>query len=144
MEGHGLPPADLFDEAPLTEAPRHVGAISPLSPAVSDDQGDRYLALRWRAAGIALVVSGGVAAAAHFPRWALAAVALFSAGMSLWPLPRWWTRSWLIVVVSFFFAQSTTIFVNVPFTWIMRFGFCAPCSPRSPSGAPSPTAEQLR
>jgi predicted NBD/HSP70 family sugar kinase len=34
-------------------------------------------------------------------------------------------RICLIAVVSFFFAQCTTIFINIPFTWVMRFFFCA-------------------
>lgn len=125
MERRAGPPADLFDEAPPLESPRHVGAIAPLSTGTPEDRDERYLALRWRAAGVALVAGGGVAALAHFPEWAVAALALFSGGMSLWPLPRWWTRIWLIAAASFVFAQSTTIFVDIPFTWPMRFGFCA-------------------
>ncbi|HEY8646760.1 MAG TPA: hypothetical protein VIL77_12890 [Gaiellaceae bacterium] len=31
----------------------------------------------------------------------------------------------MIAVGSFFFAQCTTIFINIPFTWIMRFLLCA-------------------
>ena len=124
MEDRPTPPLDLFDQALPAQTPRYVGAVSPMSQGGAEEPAERYLALRWRFAGIALLVGGGVALVAHFPWWAVAALALFSGGMSLWPLPRWWTRTWLILAASFFFAQSTSIFIT-PFGWVMRFGFCA-------------------
>jgi hypothetical protein len=43
----------------------------------------------------------------------------------LWRLPRFARQLWLITVGAFFFAQATTIFINIPFTWAMRFVFAA-------------------
>jgi hypothetical protein len=120
-----VPARDLFD-APTSgrEATTpHIGAISPIALTVSDSE-EGYLALRWRSAGIALVLAGGLASLAHLPHWAIAVMAFFSAGMSLWALPRWVTAPWRIAVASFFFAQITSIF-DVPFTWPMRFAFAA-------------------
>ena len=117
---------DLFDEPRRVESARHVGAIAPITQRTGNEREEqRALALRWRASGLALVLSATLAGLSHFPTWAIAALALFAAGMSLWPLPRWGTRLWLIVAGSFFFAQCTAIFVNQPFTWPMRFGFSA-------------------
>jgi len=81
--------------------------------------------LRWRAGVAAFVLAVGVAKVSHFPVWATVALALFAAGLSLWPLPPFARRIWVILAASFFFAQCTTIFINQPFTWPMRFGFCA-------------------
>lgn len=119
--------SDLFDEPPL-HAPAaratHVGAIATISPAHDPDDLDGYVALRWRAAGIGLVAAAGAGFLFRFPIWAVAALALFVAGVNLWRLPKPATRAWVIVALSFFFAQATSIFV-LPFTWPMRFGFCA-------------------
>lgn len=138
VEDPVAPPRDLFD-APASgrETTSHIGAISPMTSTVPASE-EGYLALRWRSAGLALVVSGGLAAVAHFPHWAIAALATFSAGMSLWALPRWASAAWRIAAASFFFAQATTIFI-VPFTWPMRFGFsavllCAVILPRLSDG----------
>jgi hypothetical protein len=116
------PARDLFDErapAPVV----HVGAIAPMTIGTDDDR--RYLALRWWAAGRAVAVAGGAALLVQLPQWAVAAVALFAGGMSLWPLPRWAARAWLVVAASFLLAQVTSIFVNQPFTWPLRFVFFA-------------------
>jgi hypothetical protein len=114
---------DLFD-GQLLEAPvAHLGAVSPLTQATPDER--EYLSLRWRAAGIAGAIAVTVGFISHFPPWAIAVAGVVSAGMSLWRLSPWASRAWLIAVGSFFFAQATTIFINVPFTWPMRFAFCA-------------------
>ena len=126
MDDPYAPAPDLFDEPRRVQPTRHVGAIAPITRRTGNEpEEQRVLALRWRAAALALVLSATLAGLSHFPKWAVAALALFAAGMSLWPLPRWGTRLWLIVAASFFFAQSTAIFVNQPFTWPMRFGFSA-------------------
>jgi hypothetical protein len=126
MDDPIAPAPDLFDEPPLFQATRRVAAIAPITPtSVVQSEEERHFSLRWRAAGVALVLGGIVAVLSRFPPWAAAALALFAAGMSLLPLPRWGTRAWLIAAASFFFAQCTTIFVNQPFTWPMRFGFSA-------------------
>jgi hypothetical protein len=44
--------------------------------------------------------------------------------MNLRPLPPPAKRAFAIVAASFFFAQVTSIFIT-PFTWPLRFGFCA-------------------
>lgn len=118
------PASDLFDEQPLHQAVGQMGAIAPMTPTRSVDELDGYVALRWSAAGIAVAFAAVVGFVSQFPLWAVAALALFAGGMSLWRLPSLVTRAWVIAAVSFFFAQATSIFVS-PFTWPMRFGFCA-------------------
>lgn len=126
MDDPLAPAPDLFDEPRPVQPTRRVGAIAPITrTSANEPEEQRDLALRWRAAGLALVLSAILAVLSHFPKWAVAALALFAAGTSLWPLPRWGTRVWLIAAASFFFAQCTAIFVNQPFTWPMRFGFSA-------------------
>lgn len=121
------PPADLFDESPLyqpvTEV-RHVGAVAAMTPTRPADALDGYIALRWRAAGTSLALAAAVAVVFRFPIWAVGGLALFVGMVNLWPLPPLAKRGWLISAASFFFAQATSIFVT-PFTWPMRFGFCA-------------------
>jgi hypothetical protein len=117
---------DLFDEPRRVEPARQVGAIAPIRRRTENEAEEQpVLALRWPASRLALVLSATFAGLSHFPTWAVAALALFAAGMSLWPLPRWGTRLWLIVAGSFSFAECTAIFVNQPFAWSMRFGFSA-------------------
>jgi hypothetical protein len=118
------PASDLFDEQPLHHAVGQVGAIAPMTPTRTVDDLDGYVALRWSAAGVALAFAAVVGLVFRFPLWAVAALALFAGGMSLRRLPSLVTRGWVIVGVSFFFAQATSIFVS-PFTWPIRFGFCA-------------------
>jgi hypothetical protein len=89
------------------------------------DEDDVRVQLRWRNALIAGLAGVGVGLVSNFPLWAVAVLGLGIAAMYLRPLPPLIKRIWLIVVVSFFFAQCTTIFINIPFTWIMRFFFCA-------------------
>lgn len=126
MDNPSAPAPDMFDEPPLFQPSPRVRPVAAITPAsASETDNKSYLALRWRPSGIALGLGGIVAVLANFPPWAVAALALFAAGMSLRPLPRWVTRVCLIAAASFFFAQCTTIFVNQPFTWWMRFGFSA-------------------
>jgi hypothetical protein len=118
------PASDLFDAQPLHHAVEQVGALAPMTPTRTVDELDGYVALRWSAAGVALAFAAVVGLVFRFPLWAVAALALFAGAMSLRPLPPLATRAWVIVAVSFFFAQATSIFIS-PFTWPMRFGFCA-------------------
>lgn len=89
------------------------------------DEDDVRVPLRWRGGLVAGLIGVGVGFASNFPLWAVAALGFGVAPMYVRPLPPLIKRVWLIVVVSFFFAQATTIFINIPFTWIMRFFFCA-------------------
>jgi hypothetical protein len=100
-----------------------VGAVSPATQSSTYGLHDECVALRWRAAATALVVTGALAFLMHFPNWAVAAAGLLAATMSIWPLPRRFAPIRGVVLVSFFFAQLTSVFVNTPFTWPMRFGF---------------------
>ena len=95
-----------------------------MTPTREHEELDGYLALRWRASGVALAFAAAVGHVSNFPTWAVAALALFAGGMSLWPLPPLARRSCVLAAVSFFFAQVTSVFVS-PFTWPLRFGFCA-------------------
>jgi hypothetical protein len=115
--------SDLFDESPRQEPASHLGAVSPLTPDSTEAVHDGYLALRWRAAAAALIVSGLAAFLMHFPIWAIATAGLLAALMGVWPIPRRFAAIRGIVLASFFFAQLTSIFVT-PFTWPMRFAFC--------------------
>jgi hypothetical protein len=74
---------------------------------------------------VAGLVGVGVGLVSNFPLWGVGVLGLGVAPMYLRPLPPLIRRVWLIVIGSFFFAQCTTIFVNIPFTWVMRFFFCA-------------------
>jgi hypothetical protein len=74
---------------------------------------------------VAGLVGVGVGVISNFPAWAVAVLGLGIAAMYLRTLPSLIRRIWLIAAGSFFFAQCTTIFINVPFTWVMRFFFCA-------------------
>jgi hypothetical protein len=127
MSEPARPAADLFDQPPLRQPAAkigHVGAIAPLTRTrVVDEQG-RHVGLRWWTAGVALPAATAVGLVSHFPIWAVAALALFVGARNLWPLPPLARRAWATAAVSFFFAQATSIFVT-PFTWPMRFGFCA-------------------
>jgi hypothetical protein len=118
------PASDLFDEQPLHHAVGQVGAIAPMTPTRTVDEPDDYVPCRWSAAGVALAFAAVVGLVFQFPLWAVATLALFAGGMSLRRLPSLVTQAWVIVAVSFFFAQVTSIFVS-PFIWPMRFGFCA-------------------
>jgi hypothetical protein len=124
MSESASPAPDLFDEPPLRQQVAHVGAISPMTPKRTVDEPERHVPLRWWPAGIALAVAAAVGFVFRFPLWALAAQALFLGAMNLWPLPPPATRACTIAAASFFFAQVTSIF-NTPFTWPLRFGFCA-------------------
>jgi hypothetical protein len=127
MSESPTPAPDLFDESPLRQpASRvaHVGAIAPMTPESTVEELAGYVALRWWAAGTAIAVAIAVGYVSHFPIWAVAGLALFMGAMSLWPLPPFAERTWRAAAASFFFAQVTSIFVT-PFTWPMRFGFCA-------------------
>jgi hypothetical protein len=126
MDESATPPPDLFDEAPL-HAPvarvGHVGAIATVSLAPADAPGD-HVALRWRVAAVTFVLAAAIGYVSHFPIRAIAVLALFVGAMTLRPLPTVGNRAWMIAAASFFFAQATSIFVT-PFTWPMRFAFCA-------------------
>ena len=102
-----------------------MGAVSPLTERSEDDPPDGYLALRWTRAGVGGTLAALGALASHFPRPAVAALALYCALMSLWPMPSWASRLWLVGAIAFWFAQVTSVFVNTPFTWPLRFLFCA-------------------
>jgi hypothetical protein len=97
MSEPARPAADLFDQPPLRQPAAKIGHVGAIAPLT-----------RTR----------------HFPIWAVAALALFVGARNLWPLPPLARRAWATAAVSFFFAQATSIFVP-PFTWPMRFGFCA-------------------
>jgi hypothetical protein len=96
-----------------------------MTHAVSADEDDVRIPLRWRNGLVAGLVGVGVGLVSNFPAWAVAVLGLGIAAMYLRPLPPPIKRIWLIFVVSLFFAQCTTIFINIPFTWVMRFLFCA-------------------
>jgi hypothetical protein len=118
------PPPDIFDEPPLHDTARSFGAISPLRR--SDAAGTvMHTELRWRAALVAALLGIGVGVASNFPAWAVALLGLAGAALCLRALPSFVRRLSLIAIGSFFFAQCTTIFINVPFDWLARFLFCA-------------------
>jgi hypothetical protein len=95
-----------------------------MTPKRAADEQDHRTALHWWGAGVALGVAAAVGFIFHFPPWAFALQALFVGAMNVRPLPPPATRACTIAAASFFFAQSTSIFIT-PFTWPMRFGFCA-------------------
>jgi hypothetical protein len=96
-----------------------------MTHAASADEDDVRVPLRWRSGLVAGLVGVGVGLVSNFPAWAVAVLGLGIATMYLRTLPPLINRICLIAVVSFFFAQCTTIFINIPFTWVMRFLFCA-------------------
>ena len=96
-----------------------------MTPAASAAEADVRIPLRWRNGLVAGLVGVGVGLVSNFPAWAVGALGLGIAAMYLRTLPPLIKRIFLIAVVSFFFAQCTTIFINIPFTWVMRFLFCA-------------------
>jgi hypothetical protein len=119
------PPApDLFDE-PRPRTERRSGGVSPLTRSSPLAEVHESLPLRWGAATLAGLASAGVALAMNFPFVPVVVAGCAVGALYLRTLPRLVKRVWLIAVSSFFFAQLTTIFINQPFTWIMRFGFCA-------------------
>jgi hypothetical protein len=127
MSDSAAPAPDLFDEPPLyqpTSQVDRVGAILPITPTRTVDEVDGSGALRWWPASTATALVTAVGFISHFPIWAVAGLALFMGAMRLWPLPPLANRAWMVAAASFFFAQATSIFVT-PFTWPMRFGFCA-------------------
>jgi hypothetical protein len=116
--------SDLFDEPPREEPSSHQEAVSP--PATDSDEKPAVpLALRWRAATAGFVIAVAAALVMHFPPWAVAVAALLAAAMCLCPMPQRVAPIRTVVLASFFFAQLTSVFVNTPFTWPMRFGFSA-------------------
>jgi hypothetical protein len=97
-----------------------------MTPAGSSaDEDEVRIPLRWRNGLVAGLVGVGVGLVSNFPAWAVAVLGLGIAAMYLRTLPPLIKRIFLIAVASFFFAQCTTIFINIPFTWVMRFLFCA-------------------
>ncbi|MDX6453069.1 MAG: hypothetical protein QOH16_3118 [Gaiellaceae bacterium] len=102
-----------------------MGAVSPMTHSAPADADDVRAPLRWGSALIAGLAGVGVGLVSNFPNWAVAMLGLGLAAMYVRTLPPLIKRVWLIAVVSFFFAQCTTIFINIPFTWVMRFFFCA-------------------
>jgi hypothetical protein len=119
------PAPDLFDESRSAgPPPLYAGAISPLARSAPDDE-PPPVPLNWRRAAIVGALGIGVGLVSNFPLWGVALLGLGTAPMYLRDLPPLVKRVWSIVVVSFFFAQCTTIFINIPFTWVMRFLFCA-------------------
>jgi hypothetical protein len=124
MSESASPAPDLFDELTLNQQVGQVGAIAPMIPTRRMEEPDWHVPLRWWPAGIALAVAAAVGFVFRFPLWALAAQALVLGAMNLWPLPPPAKRAFAIVAASFFFAQVTSIFIT-PFTWPLRFGFCA-------------------
>jgi hypothetical protein len=96
-----------------------------MTQSAPGEQDDVRVPLRWRSALIAALAGVAVGLVSNFPLWAVAALGLGIAAMYLRTLPPLIKRIWVITVVSFFFAQCTTIFINIPFTWVMRFVFCA-------------------
>jgi hypothetical protein len=119
------PVPDLFDESRPSGSEGHLGAISPMTYSVPADDDDARVPIRWRSALVAGLIGVGVGLVSNFPNWAVAVLGVGIAAMYLRTLPSLIKRIWLIAVGSFFFAQCTTIFINIPFTWIMRFLFCA-------------------
>jgi hypothetical protein len=89
------------------------------------DEEDVRVPLRWRGGLVAGLAGVGVGLVSNFPLWGVAVLGFGVGPIYLRPLPPLINRVWLIVVSSFFFAQCTTIFINIPFTWVMRFFFCA-------------------
>ena len=119
------PTPDLFDEPARPRTSSYAGAISPITPTPTGKEEREYRPLRWQPALVAGAVAAGVALVSNFPKWAVAALGLTAAAVYLWRLPRFARQLWLITVGAFFFAQSTTIFIDIPFTWAMRFVFAA-------------------
>jgi hypothetical protein len=125
MTDSAAPAPDLFDQPRPSTPEGHLGAISPMTRAASAGEDDVRVPLRWRSALVAGLIGVGVGLVSNFPNWAVAVLGFGIAALYLRPLPSLIKRIWLIAVVSFFFAQCTTIFINIPFTWVMRFLFCA-------------------
>lgn len=96
-----------------------------MTHAASADEAAVRVPLRWRSGSVAGLLGVAVGFVSNFPAWAVAVLGLGIAVMYLRTLPPPIKRICLIAVVSFFFAQCTTIFINIPFTWVMRFLFCA-------------------
>jgi hypothetical protein len=114
---------DLFDESRPAVPARPAGAISPLTHATPDAEPDP-VPLYWRRAAFAGAIGIAAGFVSNFPWWGVAVLGLGIGLMYVRELPPLIKRVWLIVVGSFFFAQLTTIFINIPFTWLMRFLFC--------------------
>ena len=119
------PAPDLFDEPARSRTASYAGAISPITLTPTGEEEPEHRPLRWQLALAAGTVAAGVGLVSNFPAWAVATLGLSAAAVYLWRLPRFARRLWLITVGAFFFAQSTTILINVPFTWAMRFVFAA-------------------
>ncbi|HEV7641704.1 MAG TPA: hypothetical protein VGO39_12630 [Gaiellaceae bacterium] len=118
------PAPDLFDEAAPAGPAGAVRAISPLTRSTPEAEPDP-VPLYWSRAVVAGAIGIVAGIVSNFPSWGIAVLGLAIAPMYLRDLPPLIKRVWLILVVSFFFAQCTTIFVGTPFTWVMRFLFCA-------------------
>jgi hypothetical protein len=119
------PAPDLFDEPARPRTSSYAGAISPITPTPTDEADPEQRPLRWHLALVAGAIAAGVGLVSSFPVWAVGVLGITASAVYLWRLPRFAMRLWLIAVGAFFFAQSTTIFINIPFTWAMRFVFAA-------------------
>ena len=119
------PTPDLFDEPARPRIASYAGAISPITLTPTGEAGREYRPLRWQLALVAGAVAAGVGLVSNFPVWAVAALGITASAAYLWRLPQFAKRLWLIAVGAFFFAQSTTIFINIPFTRAMRIVFAA-------------------
>ena len=84
-----------------------------MTHAASADEDDVRVPLRWRSGLVAGLVGVGVGLVSNFPAWAVAVLGLGIATMYLRTLPPLINRICLIAVVSFFFAQCTTIFLSL-------------------------------